>query len=464
MTATRPNRRRRQPVAIEPSQNGHARPDIVPAEPTPVIAPISPVDAKIEQTAETIIKECSKVRVFRSWLSTSTRIADDVLEDMIDAPKKVKAALTVSKRTIKSNHDAWKAASQAYAAVEHYVNGMTIPLIALRGGGGEETTVRKDGGVRVIQKKDMAEFDAHMHYLQGVLKSAVDQLQAAWPQIIADQKPRLDALNEKLFNASDYPEDITQLITVGWGYEPIGLDADWKTLCPEIYEREAASAKKKCEAVVENAAAEFAKTFVEVMSQAARSFGCRTRLNPTAGGQHMRCKVGDQEILCDLTDAEVIETKAHADDAEIPEGLILVKVRLKKVGKGQPADVWLAEPNDRQAWNARFRPYETAEKRIIHTSTVDHLKDQLETFLRVGDLLGPYKEAIAGSVAKVREMLTKGAADLNTTKIADELRKGTFFRNELKTSLENVAGAVQTAMRDTVVRRRTIKASLIGEM
>lgn len=454
---------RRRPTAAtpEPSQNGYGRPIHAP-EPLPV-EPVNPVDANIEQTAETILKDCSKVRVRNTKFGTSAKIDDDTLTDMIDAPKTVKAAISVSKRLMKSKHPALVAVNQAFQAIDSYVHGMTIPLVAIHVSGGSDT-LRKDGGVRVIQKKDMAEFDARMTYLKGILETSAQSLHGAMEEIKREDKERLDALNPGLFKDDDYPSDVRTMIGCDWTYEPIGLDADWKTLCPEIYERESIAARRKCEAVVENAAVEFARTFVSYVEQVMSQLGCRTRLNPPPGHERRLCLAGDQEVLADIKDAEVVELRTHANEPDIPAGEVLALLRLKTTGKGRSTEVWMKNPVSQDRWEADYRPYETTEKRKIYDSTVDNLKSQLETFLRVGDLLGPYKAAVTDSVTKVKEILSRGSSSLDTTKIATELREGTYFRSQLKTTLQGVASTVRGAMKDVVAQRRSLMMNLVEEI
>jgi hypothetical protein len=113
------------------------------------------------------------VRVRYAWFTTSSKVEDDVLAEMLhQTPQSVREAISAQKRLLKSRHPALVAAKQAFQAVKDYADSLTIPLIALQAGGGD---VRKDGGVRVIQKKDMAEFDERMRYLTGVLTTAVGQ-------------------------------------------------------------------------------------------------------------------------------------------------------------------------------------------------------------------------------------------------------------------------------------------------
>jgi hypothetical protein len=417
-------------------------------------------EQKVEQTAESLLKGCSKVRVRCSWFSTSAKIDDAVMGEMMgDTAKHIRDAISASKRLLKSKDKALVSAKQAFQAITDYVNSMTIPMIALRAASDEEGSLRKDGGVRLIQKKDMKEFDTRMQYLMGVLKTAVQNLQAAMPRIKEEDRVRLSKLNSKLFNDNDYPEDVTKLVGVEYGFEPIGVDAEWEVLCPEIYARESINARKRYEAVVESAAVEYATRLVKYVEQVTRQLGNRVRLSPKEGFKKQLVTLDDEsQVVADINDAEVIRKLTRADDDEIPAGSVKVRVRLTKDAgaKGKSQEAWLPVTKD-AVYYGELQPYETEEKNKLFDSTIDNLKAELEAFANVGEMFGPYKDVVTGGIDKIKDMLKKASSSMNTSSITQQLREGSFFRNQMKGTLEEVAKAVEQQVTVAKERRRTVK-------
>lgn len=418
-------------------------------------------EKKVEQTAESLLKGCSKARVRCSWFSTSAKIDDAVMGEMMgDTAKHIRDAISASKRLLKSKDKALVSAKQAFQSITNYVNSMTIPMIALRAASDEEGSLRKDGGVRLIQKKDMAEFDNRMQYLTGVLKTAVQNLQAAMPRIKEEDRERLGKLNSKLFNENDYPEDVTKLVGVEYGFEPIGVDADWEVLCPEIYARESVNARKRYEAVVESAAVEYATRLVKYVEQVTRQLGNRVRLSPKTDFKKVLVKHDDDTTATvDVSESEVIRKLTHADDDEIAEGHVRVRVRLNKDAgaKGKSTEVWMKAMKEADYYT-NMQPYETEEKNKLFDSTIDKLKAELEAFANVGEMFGPYKDVVTGGIDKIKGMLKQASSSMNTSSIMQQLREGSFFRNQMKGTLEEVAKAVEQQVTVAKERRRTVKA------
>lgn len=405
--------------------------------------------AEATATGELLLNQCSRVRVRMSSFSTTSKVSNEIATEMLKDTDADRKSVSISKRFLNSKHPALEAVRQAKSSLAAYVQSMTIPLLALRNLEDTEAGMQKDAGVRLIQKKDMEEFDRKVEYLVSVLMTATAALQEALPAIKEEEKKRLG----RLYSEEDYPQDITKLVAVAWGYETVGVDLDWEKICPAIYQREAANARMKFAAVAENAAEEFAATFVQYVAQVTDQLGSRTRLNPTADSGFLEYK-----------DAEVLELLDHTRDPEIPPGHVLPRVRLKKEGKGRSNDVWFATPLPRNQYQAELRPYETAEKRKLFASTVENLKGQMERFLNVGDMLGPYRSVINESVDRVKLLLTKASGDLDSERIAAELRSGDVFRTEMRAALAGVADQVAAAMSDAKKVRRKISAKLIGKV
>lgn len=399
----------------------------------------------IEGAGEALLKQCSRVRVRISWFSTSAKIDRETAAEMVAVTEADQNMVSLSKKFMNCKHDALSQAKQAKKAIIDYVQSMTVPMLAIRAASDAEAGLAKDAGIRLIQKKDMAYFDERIQFLIGILNTAVENLQKALPAIKTEEKARL----KKLYSEQDYPKDVTKLVGVTVSYEPVGVDIDWKELCPAIYEREAASAREKFALVVENAAEEFAGTFTGYVQQICEQLGNRRRINPTKDSGYTQ-----------FNDAEILDQIEHAADPEtVPKGHILLRVRVKKAGKGRSEDIWLDEPITLKFLHDKLRPYETDEKKKLYASTVDNLKGQLERFLNVGDMLGPYKDVIDKSVEQVKQMLVDVSKDMNSEDIAEELRKSEFYRKKMTESLLSVKQAIEDSVESAKPMRRKVVRS-----
>ncbi len=459
-TATHAPTGRRKTGMAEPGRNARAKATPVKEE--------NKEEDKVEQTAAEMLQGSSEVRIRINWFGTTAKVDDEIAAEMLKDQNADRKAVSISKRLLASKHEALLAVKEARKSIEEHVRAWTIPMIALKVADkhkavGDDALTRKDAGIRIIQKKDMEGFDDRLNYLAGVLDTAAGGLQAKMPEIMNEDKERLG----NLWKQSDYPKDVTKLIGVEVTYKSVSLDVDWMTLCPKIYEREQANAKKKFEAVVENAAVEFASRFVKYVQQVVDQLGNRLRLNPVNDKDKIFvCGADDKEVQVSVREAEVLTVLGHEHEPdEIPEGSVLLQLRLDKAGaKGRSTEVWLTEPITKKRYFDEFRPYETTEKRKLYASTVDNLKAEMDAFLNVGQMLGPYRAVIEGSVTEVKAMLTKGASDLDTERIARELRDGKYFRNEMKEVLGRVVNQVAGAVGEVRERRRSIKKGLIGKV
>lgn len=450
MAATKSRRKSKVAPPVEPTVGEEIA--AAAAEVAEDAAAVTATVAAAEQTGELLLKQCSRLRLRINWFSTSSKIGDEMAMAMLKDTEAEKSMVSLSKKFLTGKHDALEAVRQAKAALTSYVQSMTVPLLAIRNSEDTEAGMQKDAGVRLIQKKDMEDFDAKVQYLRGLLMTCVERLQRALPEIIAEDRKRLG----RLFDENDYPKNIAEMVSVSVSYEPIGVDLDWETMCPEIYRREAANARLKFAAVAENAAQEFATQFVQYVAQVTEQLGSRVRLNPI-----------ENSTWEDVRDAEVLTIEDHAKDPSIPAGHVMVKVRKKKAAgvKGRSEDVYLTnEPISKTKYQTELRPYETTEKKKLFGSTIENLKQQMERFLNVGDMLGPYRHVIQESVDRVKLLLTKASDNMDSEKIADELRSGDYLRNEMREALSSVADEIQATVGDSRKVRRRISAKLIGKV
>jgi hypothetical protein len=415
------------------------------------LSPTSPeFQQQVSSQAGSLLEQCSKVSVRVSWFSTSTKVKDDQAEQMVQQVDADRRALSISKRLLVSKHPAVKQCNQARDAIGAFVKSWTIPVMAVTGDGVDDGA-RKVAGDRLIQKNDMQEFDRRLQGYVSALKTAVQNLQAKMPEVIEQDRERLG----KTFNAGDYPTDVTKLVKVTVRYEPTGVDIDWQQLCPEVYARMRQSAQQAMENVVKTAAEEFTAGLLEAVELVTKQLGARRRLNPEKG--HPRRD--------ELMDAEVVSELSPAEDPSIPEGHVAIEVVYSK--NGRKHQEWLTGESGQDLTLAEYRKlqiYDADDRRKIYASSIEQLKTQLDTFLQIGSMLGPYKDLVGKSVTEVREILQRAARDMDSESIAKQARTGDFYRDELRKKLVSVTVAVQSATGISQKRRRSIDPSLVGKM
>jgi hypothetical protein len=126
-------------------------------------------------------------------------------------------------------------------------------------------------------------------------------------------------------------------------------------------------------------------------------------------------------------------------------------------------EVWFPEPVERTVYQRDYRPVTTDEKKKIFGGTLANLKAEMDSFLAIGDMLGPYKDTVAGAVAQVKKILANADANMDSEKIAEELRKGTFLRAQMKQVLGKVAVEVESRVEAAIPKRRILKKSAVGQ-
>lgn len=426
-------------------------------------APVETVNLdQVAQSAERLINECSEVRLRVNWFTTTAKIDKATTAKMLGDTGATVKAVSMNKRIMSSTHESVQAVDAARKNLMDHRDAWTVPMLALSTTTGAVDEIRKEAGVRLIQKKDMAEFDERLQYLVGILKTTVARLQNDLDAVKEIDRAALGTL----FNEEDYPKDLIKLVSVEISYRNVGVDLDWQKICPKIYEREQNIARDKFSAVVEGAAIGFAKEFVSYMEQAVQQLGCRVILNPRSGKEMIRVfmpkngsadEFWQQEV--DVSKAEILHKVTHEDDPDnVPKGKVSLKVRLYSGGRGsgRSTEVW-AEPMTEEVLQTDLRPFEdTSQPRKVYGSTIDNMKSRMAAFLNIGEMMGPFKPIIENAVNEVRELLTSCSPNQDTEKIALEIRTGAYFRSKMKKTLITVVEELQTSMSDVKSKRRTL--------
>lgn len=401
-----------------------------------------------------LLGDCVEFEYEIGWFGTSTKLDRDDLNDMLSVVSATKDSVSVSKRLLSSKHPAVKAANEAKRAVTNYVNAMTIPKVVMIKTIENAAEFKKAAGRRLIRVADVEEFDRHLDFLWLQLQAAIRSLSAAMPDIIAFERNKLG----RLFNASDYPTDISSEVTFTKSYGssvPVSL-AD---AAPEIYRRQEAMVRKMYTEAATSAVKSFGEEFLAVTKKFVEQLGYRRRVRVSHSA--FRPDDFDNHQVSELQDAEVVSTTTALQDQDMPTDSIAIELRFRPRGEEKNI-VKTFGPMPMQLFESVFSVYETDEKKKCFESTVDALKAHLESFQRVGDMWGEDRECFANSVQQVRDILMRANVRMDSREILNELRGGDFLRSSLRSSLSEVAAALESSL--TVVTERAanrrIRASL----
>ena len=153
--------------------------------------------------------------------------------------------LKASKKLLDTNNPVYRKVTSVLSQARQYWNMMTV-----------EYPIR---GIRLIRRSKIAEFDAHMHELRGMLNEALDELDEAYERLREDSRQTLG----QLFNESDYPTSIRQQFLISWDYPAIEPPDMLRQLHPDIWEKE----QQRVQARFDEAAAAMESAFTEQLNR-----------------------------------------------------------------------------------------------------------------------------------------------------------------------------------------------------
>lgn len=402
-----------------------------------------------------LLGTCVEVEYEIGWFGTSTKLDRDDVNDMLSTVGASKDSVSISKRLLSSKHPAVKVANEAKRAITNYVNAMTIPKIAMSRGLDNAVEFKKAAGKRLLRLADLEEFDRHLDFLWVQLQAAVTALASSMPDIIEFERRKLG----RLFRETDYPTNISSEVTFSKSYGS-SVPVQLAEVAPEIYRRQEAMVREMYKEAAASAAKSFGEEFLAVTKKFVEQLGYRRRVrvaNSAEGAEEL-----GKWTVAELQDAEVVNTITTLQDPDLPAGQIVVELRFKPIADTKNT-IEVFGPMSMERFEAIFTVYETDEKKKCFESTVDALKTHLEMFHRVGDMWGDSKEAFEQSVQRVRDILMRANTRMDSRAILDELRGGDFLRSSLRSSLSEVASALESSVvlvKDQQAGSRRIKASL----
>lgn len=413
------------------------------------VPPVTPAVTDNSSNAANFLQEnCKEVHVEVAWFRTTEKIDETNANRMLGTVGASKQAATLTKRLVSSKVPVIKELNAAKARIHAYVASMTIPIAALPAHEAERPMdfLTKSAGSRLIMVRDIEEFEKKLALLRDELKAAAIKAKAA----ITEVREASKALLADLYDEKTYVESLFDSIGVrGPFYTEVGFKADFAKLAPEACKRAMKQLTLRLQGTVELAAGDFCKELAEAMESIASQLTSRVRLHPLPG--HPRRD--------ELNGLEVVEQQRHAEDDEIPEGSVQICVRVKlKSGEKKKSDLkWLPVMTEQEF--QELRPKETGEKCKVFDSTVANLRNKLNAFDRIGEMMGQYAEPIAAQIRAIESLLIDGRGNpIPDDKLAKDMRNSDAFRGQLQRALSSIAVQVResSALSAGSTRKRKI--------
>lgn len=378
------------------------------------------------------------VRVrFSGWFGLRQRLDDSESRGILNDGA-AGEELTLYKNIFQNRkHPALLGVAKARGAIASYLDAMSVPAVIEAGG-----SYVKDPGRRMIRVVDLAEFASRLNHLLDVFKTSLRTLDAAMPELMEYDRQKLGPRG--LFDPTDYPTDIAGRAQVHIIYEDATVSPRLKDVCPEVYEKMVEDAKRRYDAIVENAAIEFSTELLETLQHNVAQLAPRLRLS--ARNKTLTIRVGGDDNGAERIasigayGAEVVRVLESKDDGEIPEGFVLLKVKPKV--KGRTSAVWLAEPISKADYEA-LEPTPTTEAKTITSATISNLREKVAKYGNIAEMFGPHREMVENVIAKLRGVL--GQAGDNQERLVQALRKEKMFRKTVAEQLEKITEEFQDA-------------------
>jgi hypothetical protein len=392
--------------------------------------------------------QCMQVDIEIAWFSTTRQAGNDEAAAMLRPVNASRKGVSITKRLFSSKHEAVKNANAARQRLRAYIESMTIPVAAIvpRDAVDPAAYLMKQPSTRLILRSDIDEFDNRVQQLTAELYTAARALDDAVDEIKALDRQTLGTL----YDDDNYKIKPSEQIAVrGPLLSEVGFRADFADIAPRACERAMAQLRAQLQNTVTIASQEFSSGLAEAAESIAAQLANRTRLRPLSS--HKR--------YAELYEAEVVNELRHADDADVQEGHVLLQVRLKKArGSGKSDSVWL-EPMSEAAY-AALRPTETDERRKVYDTTVEHLREQMQMFHKVREMLGSDADGLGAVIDNLEQLLTLRNRPARTDELVRTMRTSSDFRNQFRQGLQGVVQQLRDSapLVASTPRRRLIAA------
>src|SRR5262245_39735225 len=183
-----------------------------------ISVPDIPLDAG--SPAQRLRRTAAAVRVHFTWWGVHRTLTAQQKEAVGDTYGADARLLSAGKKIIDVRHEAFRRLTGIRSRVVSYWKGLTLPYT--------------EAGVRLIRQSDIPAFVRTMEDFREELTGAEADLNSVYGQIKEDSRQRLG----RLFNPSDYPEQVRGLFGVDWEFPSVEPPGYLMRLSPDIYHQE----------------------------------------------------------------------------------------------------------------------------------------------------------------------------------------------------------------------------------
>lgn len=148
--------------------------------------------------------------------------------------------LSAAKRLLDTRHEAFRACTEIIAQARAFWVSMTVPY--------------PEPGIRLIRRDRLSTLQQRMDDFQVELEAGRKKLREYYGELRRMAKDRLG----DLFNADDYPADISETFTIEWEPVPIGAPEHLRVLNPELYAAQEAKVAARFAEAIRQAEEDFA--------------------------------------------------------------------------------------------------------------------------------------------------------------------------------------------------------------
>jgi hypothetical protein len=225
--------------------------------------------------AQRLRRTAAAVRVHFTWWGVHKTLSPRQKEEVGVAYAADARLLTAGKKLVDIRHEAFRRLTALRTRVVSYWRGLTLPYV--------------EPGVRLIRQTEVAAFTRTLEEFQGELKEAEADLNAAFEGIKADARQRLG----RLYEASDYPEEVCGLFGLSWDFPAVEPPAYLLRIAPEVYQQEQARVAQRFEEAVRLAEQAFAAELSGLVAHLSERL---------AGGEDGKPRVFRDSAVDNLTD------------------------------------------------------------------------------------------------------------------------------------------------------------------
>jgi hypothetical protein len=216
---------------------------------------VSDITLDTTHPAQRLRRTAAAVRVALRWWGTHRALTTQQKEEFGAAASADTRFLTAGKRLIDTRHEAFRRLTSVRTRIGNYRRGVSLPYV--------------EAGVRLIRQSDIESFVHTMEGFRDELHDAERQLNAVYDRVKTDARRRLG----RLYNPSDYPEEIRDLFDVAWDFPSVEPPSYLMQVAPDVYAEERQRVAARFEEAVRLSEQTFATEFSRLLSHLTERLG-----------------------------------------------------------------------------------------------------------------------------------------------------------------------------------------------